>query len=52
MQHQILIEGEDNEHPTDRPSGSTLARFLYYQPDFRYAPGDIRNHTFGEGMFD
>ena len=52
MQHQILIEGEDSELPTDRPSGSTLARFLYYQPDFRYAPGDIRNYTFGEGMFD
>ena len=52
MQDQVLVEEEEGEIPQDRPSGSQLARFLYYQPDFRYAPGDIRNNTFGEGMFD
>ena len=38
MQHQILTEGDDSEQPSDQPSGNSLARFLYFQPDYRYAP--------------
>ena len=53
----VLLEEEEGEIPQNRPSGSQLARFLYYQPDFRYAPSNVRalaygNSTNGEGMFD
>ena len=52
MQRQILVEEEEGEIPQSRPTGSQLARFLYYQPEFSYAPGHSQNHTFGEGMFN
>ena len=52
MQRQILLEEEEGEIPQSRPTGSQLARFLYYQPEFSYAPDCSQNHTFGEGMFN
>ena len=48
LQHRILTDkAQDNE-----PSGDHLAKFLYFQPDFKYASRDIRNFVFGEGMFN
>ena len=52
MQDQVLLEEEEGEIPQARPTGSQLARLLYYQPEFSYAPGHSQNHTFGEGMFN
>ena len=48
----VLLEEEEGEIPQSRPTGSQLARFLYYQPEFSYAPRHSQNHTFGEGMFN
>ena len=48
----VFVDEEEGEIPQSRPTGSQLARFLYYQPEFSYAPGCSQNHEFGEGMFN